>query len=666
LSRPGIDDSHIVSRSGRASWQVTSRDRVAYYHDDQSKYRNHWGISATITPEAAAIQVTPTSYVSVSKWTRTHTSKLLLEGGFSIYSQEYTELYQPQVTGIDEKVFDTEAIARSTVFAITEQTTSRVFNAWNAPADHFSTLRTFSGAASYVTGSHSFRFGGTMGEGPRRTVERYTGDLTMTFNNAQPQSVTLRTPLDQREGIKADVGLFAQDKWTIKRMTVNAGVRFDWFQGEVHDEDLPAGRWSPAAHFDGFDVQNWKDVSPRLGVAYDLFGDGRTAIKFSVARYVNGEAAGTAAANNPQTTIGRTDTRTWTDNGDFTIFNPDGSVQLSELGPTTNVNFGRLVPSTTSSNPKLLDGWHVRPNNWEYTLSVQRELAPRVALTAGYYRRSFRNQTVIDNQLTDSASYDGPFCIAAPSSADLPGGGGYQVCGLYDIKPTSQGQVRNIRTLASDFGGIEDVFSGFDINVNARLRTGTFVSGGINAQRRDYDTCDTPLAASVPGITVAAFGLNSQQADNPERRFCDQKFPFRPDFKLLASHTLPWDFVVSGTYQFTQGPNILANWAVPNSIIAPVLGRNLAAGATATKTVQLIEPGTEYGEHLNQFDFRVSKRVGFGRYRVRVDADLYNVFNSNWPFTVNNTFATTATNQWLRPTNVLQGRLFKIGGQFDF
>jgi hypothetical protein len=666
LSRPGIDDSHIVSRAGRASWQASSKDRVAYYHDDQSKYRNHWGISATITPEATAVQVTPTSYVSVSKWTRTQTSKLLLEGGVSIYSQEYTELYQPAVTGIDEKIFDIDAIAASKVYSITEQTTGRVFNAWNNPADHFSTLRAYSASSSYVTGAHSFRFGGTMSEGPRRTVERYTGDLTMTFNNAQPQSVTLRTPLDQREGIKADVGLFAQDRWTINRATINAGIRFDWFQGEVHDEDLPAGRWSPAAHFDGFDVQNWKDLSPRLGVAYDLFGDGTTAVKFSVARYVNGEAAGTAAANNPETTVGRTDTRTWTDNGDFTIFNPDGSVQTSELGPTTNANFGKLVPSTTSTNPKVLNGWSARQHNWEYTVSVQRELIPRVAVTAGYYRRSFRNQTAIDNQLATNASYDGPFCITAPSSPDLPGGGGFQVCDLYDINSTTQGQVRNIRTLANDFGGIEDVFSGVDINVNARLRTGTFVSGGINAQKRHYNTCDTPLAAAVPGVVVAAFGAGSQQADSPERRFCDQTFPFRPDVKLLASHTLPWGFVISGTYQFTQGPNILANWAVPNSLIAPALGRNLSAGATATKTVQLIEPGTVYGESLNQLDLRASKRFGFNRYRFRVDFDLYNVFNSNWPFTLNNNFATTATNQWMRPTNVLQGRLFKMGAQFDF
>ena len=82
--------------------------------------------------------------------------------------------------------------------------------------------------------------------------------------------------------------------------------------------------------------------------------------------------------------------------------------------------------------------------------------------------------------------------------------------------------------------------------------------------------------------------------------------------------------------------------------------------------MQLIEPGTNYGENLNELDVRVSKRVGVGRYRVRVDADLYNAFNSNWPFTLNNNFATTATSQWMRPTNVLQGRLFNIGEQFDF
>jgi hypothetical protein len=180
----------------------------------------------------------------------------------------------------------------------------------------------------------------------------------------------------------------------------------------VHDSDLPGGLWNPAVHFSGFDVNNWKDVSPRLGISYDLFGTGRTALKLSVARYVNGENVQTAAALNPQNTIGRTDLRTWTDhNRDFTIFNADGSVQSAELGPSTNANFGRAVASTTRYDPAVLEGWRVRPYNWEYAASVQHELMPRLALNAGWFRRSFGNQTTVDNQLTDPASYDGPFCL---------------------------------------------------------------------------------------------------------------------------------------------------------------------------------------------------------------------------------------------------------------
>jgi len=673
-SQPGVDDGHIVSRVGRVTWQASAKDKISYYHDDQSKYRNHWGISALISPEASAIQVTPTSFVSVAKWNRAQTTRLYLDFGFAMYNQEYTELYQPQVTDLQDKIWDDGAIAASRVYSITEQTNNRVFSAWNAPADHFSILRQYSAAASYVTGAHALKIGATLGEGPRRTLERYTGDLTMTFSNGLPQSVTLRTPLDQREGIKADVGLYVQDKWTFKRATVNAGLRFDWFRGEVLDEDLPAGRWNPAAHFDGFQVQNWKDINPRLGIAYDLFGNGKTAVKASVARYVNGEMVGTAAANNPQTTIGRTDVRTWRDlNGDFTIFNGDGSVQGEELGPSTNANFGRVVPSTTTTDPEVLNGWHVRPYNWEYAVSVQHELAPRVGISASYGRRSFSNQTTIDNQLTDASSYDGPFCIAAPANPNLPGGGGYQVCGLYDIKPVFQGQVRNIRRLASHYGGVTDVSSGFEVNMNARPWSGTFVQGGIAAGTRHYDTCNAPLVAATPGITAAAYAVATSQVDNPEAQRCDQTFPYRPDVKLLASHRLPWDISVSGTYQFSRGvqnpnqPSIVADWQVPNTIVAPALGRNLAAGATATKNVRLIQPGTVYGdENLHQLDLRASKNFRFNRYSFRIDADLYNTFNSNWPYTVNTTFATTATSSWLRPTNVLQGRFFKLGGHFSF
>jgi Carboxypeptidase regulatory-like domain len=683
LNQLGIDDGHIISTTGRITAQLGSKDKIAYYHDNQRKYRDHWGISSTVAPEATAVQVTPTSFVSVTKWTRTQTSRLLLEAGFAVYDQEYTELYQPSVTGIEDKVWDPAAIEASKIYAIQEQSNLRWVSAWNSPADHFSVLRTYSGAASYVTGAHAFKFGGALSEGPRRTVEQYTGDLTLQYNNSLPSNVIFRTRRDQREAIKADVGLYAQDRWTINRATINAGLRFDWYQGEVLDEDLPQGRWNPALHTDGFDVNDWKDLNPRLGVSYDLFGTGKTALKVSVARYVNGENVTTAAFVNPQNSIQRTDTRAWNDqnpalggNRDFQIFNADGTLQSAEVGASTNPNFGKAVVSTTY-DPAVLNGWGVRQYNWEYSASIQHELVPRVSLSVGWYRRSYGNQTTIDDLNASTSSYDGPFCITAPVDTNLPGGGGYPVCGLYDIKPSANLlPVQNIRTLADNFGGVTDVFNGIDIGVNARLRDGTLVQGGVGAVTRHYDTCNAPLESATRGVTALAYAVDTSTVDNPQKQFCDQTYPFRPDVKVFASHPFPWDIIVSGTYQFSRGvqnplqPSIVADWAVQNATIAAALGRSLATGTT--KMVRLIEPGTVYstefgGVNLNQLDLRLSKLFRFNRYRFRIDADLYNAFNSNWPFTLNTTFSnSTIASAWLRPTNVLQGRFFKLGANFDF
>ena len=416
------------------------------------------------------------------------------------------------------------------------------------------------------------------------------------------------------------------------------------------------GRWNPEQFFPGFKVQTWKDLSPRVGAAYDLFGTGKTALKWSIARYVAADGVSTASNNNPQTTIGRTDTRNWTDvNRDLTIYNPDGSLQANELGPSTNINFGKIIPSTTTQDAATLNGWGARGSTIEWQGVVQHELLPRVAVNAGYYFRWNGNQLATDNTLVKPTDFDGPFCITAPRSADLPGGGGYDVCGLYDIKPSARGLVQNYVTFARNFGGVIDHYAGYDLGVAARMRT-LFVQGGLNAQRRVFDTCSTPQQS----------GSTTNQVDSPESRFCKQVTPYRPDFKLLASYTLPFSIVASGTYQLSSGPMITATWAAPNSIILPALGRNLAAGATSTKSIQLIEPGAQYASYQNQLDLRLSKRMTLGRYRLRGDLNLYNAFNNDYANSVNTTFSTTSGNQFLRPTAVILGRLFKIGGQIEF
>jgi hypothetical protein len=166
--------------------------------------------------------------------------------------------------------------------------------------------------------------------------------------------------------------------------------------------------------------------------------------------------------------------------------------------------------------------------------------------------------------------------------------------------------------------------------------------------------------------------------------YCHREYPYRPDLKLVGSYTLKGDIQISGTYQYSRGiqtggagPALLATWSITSAGFAPggvqsgvpvnsTLGRLLNNGS-ASKNVQLIREGLDYGRFdLNQLDLQASKRLRIGRYRVRGSLDLYNVFNSSWPYTVSSTFSTAATGQWQRPTNVLQQRFFKLSASIDF
>ncbi len=653
LSRPAHDNGIVPNESFRLTWQATKKDKAQFWFTNQNKARKFYNISSNVTPDGAGSQHTRYAQPITLKWTRPQTNKLLFEGGVAAGRTYFDNGYQSSVTDS----FDRATIQAIPIYSITDQASGKTFGA------SISGYQAFGGnmyvgrfAATYVTGSHALKAGieASRGKGPNGVRGWFTGDLSMTFTSGAPQSVTLRIPIDTEDGY-GDRSFYLQDRWTVKRATFTGGVRYDYVVGYVNDATLPPSRWNPAQFFPGFEVEHWKDFSPRAGVAYDLFGSGKTAIKASVARYVTPESNGTAQANNPQATIGRTDTRTWRDlNGDYTIYNADGSVQLEELGPTGNVNFGKVIPTTATRDPRTLSGFNARGATVEWQVVVQHELMPRVGLSGGYYFRYLGNQLTVDNTLITAADFTGPFCITAPSSPDLPGGGGYPVCGLYDITSAARPLVQNNTTFSRNFKGVTDHYEGLDINANTRLSAGTFIAGGINMQRRVNDTCNAPLSGGV------------SQVDSPEAQFCRTVTPYRPDFKLSASHTWRWNIVTSGSYQFSPGPTITASWAAPNSVIAPALGRNLAAGATATKTIQLIQPETLYGDHLSQLDVRLSKRFTAGRFHLRGDANLYNVFNSDWVSAFNTTFSTTASNAFLRPTGVLQGRLFKIGGQLEF
>jgi hypothetical protein len=336
--------------------------------------------------------------------------------------------------------------------------------------------------------------------------------------------------------------------------------------------------------------------------------------------------------------------RTWNDaNSDFVP-------QESELGPLSPSNFGQ--PNiTTTYDPAVTTGFGSRPYNWEISAGVQHELLPRVSLDAVYFRRWFGNFTVTDNLSVAPADYD-PYCITAPVDSRLPGGGGNQICGLYDVNPTAFVRpLKNQITFADKFGKYTEVYNGVDVNTSIRLQKVT-ISGGLN-------TGTSAVAGNAArSVTSRCFVVDSPQ----ELRFCDNPAPWRAAFKLSASLRLPWAVEAAGTFQTSPGNQITATYTATNAQILPSLGRNLAAGAGSVATVELIQPGTMFNERLYQVDSRLGRVFTVGSFHAKGMIDLYNVLNANTILQQNNNYGPA----WLRPTYILPGRLVKFGVQLDF
>ncbi|MBM3776619.1 MAG: TonB-dependent receptor [Acidimicrobiia bacterium] len=642
LNRPAYKPYWNRDWTGRITWQVASKHKFTFMQSTQYNCNCILSVDANRAPEATVDVINWPTSLTQGTWTYAPTNRLLLQGG-ATYS--YNVLDCRPSTG-----------APKGAISVRNQSTGYVYGAREGMGlclgISYMEGPQFNDRAvlSYVTGSHAFKVGLTTYHG--RSSQYYTMDPAYQYVFIQPnpaiapvpQSITYyAAPINANQKVTR-IGAFVQDQWTLDRLTLNLGLRFDYLHEWNPAQSKPAGPYTPAIDFAAIDdVPNYKDVSPRMGASYDLFGDGRTALKVSLGHFVQGDSTSIAMANNPQLTISTNASRTWAD------ANRDFVPQASELGPLSNAAFGTVVRTTTWSDASL-NGWKTRGYNWQGAVSMSHELWPGVGLAAGYYRTWYGNFTTTDNVLVTAADTS-PFCVTAPADARLPGGGGNQVCGLADISPTKFGQISNLVVLASDFGDRTEVFQGIDVEMNARFGSGGFVGGGISTAVTVTDSCDTIV-------------------DTLQTRFCEVTNPWegQTQFKLNGAYPLPlWGLQASAVLQNLAGVPIQANATFVNAQVAPSLGRNLgqcrgAAVCNGTVSVPLLVPNTLFEKRLTQLDVRLTKNLRFGRGRVQVNFDAYNIFNANTVLARNNTYGGT----WGQPTAILAGRLFKFGGQFDW
>ena len=633
-------------------------------------------------------------YINQGTWTNTASNKLLFDAGIQMFR------YQPifghpapdGVTGLIPVTQQSNAINPATgiPFAPVANYRYRAVESWG-PAKGKTDDAT--GSVSYVTGAHNMKVGYQY-----RMLDLQDDDLAndtllgYRFNGLTPNAVSYYLPEMGRRTITKTHGLYVQDTWTINKLTVQGALRWDRASSFAPVEGNGTfGKSSflnptPITIAETEGVNAYNDLTPRVGVAYDVFGTGKTAIKLNWGKYLAYAANDSPyTSTNPGATIVRSvANRGWNasvaagGNGDLVVncnlLNPDQNGECAAVTGNSR-NFG-TAGSATQVDPAVLSGWGVRPGDTQTTIGIQQELLPRVSGDFSYTHRSFHGFFVTDDLNRNVSTAYESYTLTAPQDARLADGGGYPVLVYVPTAAANALGTQTILRRESYFGDERDsTWDGFEASVNARMRNGLMMQFGSSTGRGKVNTCAT--ATKYNQVTNATLGT----ADGPNPRGCDNVEPWQTTFRGSASYTVPKiDVLISAIARSLPNsllggtPNTIATWQVPNSVIATALG-HLPPGATATGTTNI--PLTDNAhrvyadERRSQLDVRFAKILRFGRTRTDVGVDINNVTNASYALGWNNTYVYSTDNTarpagWGTPTSIVNPRFVRLNFTVNF
>src|SRR4051812_18834628 len=486
FTKPAYYDRMWENYTPRITWQASAKNKFTFSWDEQPVCRTCSGTAnfsgspgATTAPDADGHGEFSPQRVQTARWTNPLTNKLLLEAGLgNTYYQWGVRELDPNPGRDLVRITDSATVINPTgsVGTMTYRSQNWLVNKTDG-ANWFM-------SSSYITGSHSMKFGyqgnwwkDDRGEYTNSQSLQYTlGGGTRaadgTFIPSRPTTITEYANPYFNNARASMMSFFAQDQWTLKRLTLQGALRYDhpwsWFPAV----DQPKSQFFPGVHFDQQPgVTGYNDITPRMGAAYDVFGTGKTALKVNLGKYLQGASVGNLLSQaNPSLRIpggagagffNPSVSRSWNDaNRDFVpqcdLTNPLAQnlvgvapvdPSIDSCGQITNLLFGSNQFVGATIDPQLTHGWGIRPSDWSFGVSVQQQILPRASVEVGYYRRVFSMFTtggvVTDNLNLTPADYT-KYAVTAPSDPRLPNGGGQRIDNFLNLTQEAFARPQNL------------------------------------------------------------------------------------------------------------------------------------------------------------------------------------------------------------------------------